>query len=183
MQQSTKQWLRRIVMIVTGCFLLIILAGVYRFNLTDDDIYVESNSGQVIAYNEIKALKSLDFIPVTEAAIKEQLNQIDFFAGETLEPLTYAKHAIDLNNDDVDEWLLVTEATEICGTGGCPIFVIRWQGEQPILVAEFSPAHAVSVNEVRTNGWKNLYFTVADGGSASAIVKMFFDGSRYVYDC
>ena len=40
---------------------IIILAGILRFNLTDDNIYVKTKNGEVVQYDElIKSIKDFD---------------------------------------------------------------------------------------------------------------------------
>lgn len=45
--------MKRISLLVVGTLITVALAGIYRFNLTDDDIYIEQSDGQVVAYNII----------------------------------------------------------------------------------------------------------------------------------
>lgn len=180
MQRRENGGVHPAVLIIIGVFLLIILAGIYRFNFTNDDIFVETAQGQVLAANEIDALSPIELMPVDDETVRNQLEKIDFFNGETVENANYVMYSIDLNNDRVDEWIIGVEAAEVCGTGGCPIFVVTRVNAQPYIVADFSPAQAVSVNDRQTNGWNNLYFSIADGGSRPEVVKMIFDGSRYI---
>lgn len=184
--KKTKKWLFFTALTVVSLLILVTLAGVYRFNFTNDDIYIESENGQVLAYNETVNLRPLNFIPISDNlkleknSILEKLATMDLFDAEMVENASYAIHRIDLNNDHVDEWLILIEAAEICGTGGCPIVAVsRINALDPEVVAVFAPAQGVSVNDTTTNDWKNLYFTIGDGGSAPEIVKLIFDGNRY----
>ncbi|MBU1046591.1 hypothetical protein KKH36_02315 [Patescibacteria group bacterium] len=49
-----KKILKRIIIGIITIIVLIALAGIYKFNFTDDDIYVQQEDGSVVKYNEIE---------------------------------------------------------------------------------------------------------------------------------
>lgn len=72
----------------------------------------------------------------------------------------------DLNNDGVSEIFVKLEGSFWCGTGGCPVLLLQKTENSYKIVNDFAVVQGISVNEKeKTNGWKNLVFVAADGGS------------------
>jgi hypothetical protein len=46
--------LKKILFIVLMLMIVILLAGIYRFNFTNDDIYVQTGQGKVLPIDEVE---------------------------------------------------------------------------------------------------------------------------------
>ncbi len=45
-----------IIIAVIVIFLIVVIAGIYKFNFTDDDIYVENEKGEVVKYDDLEIM-------------------------------------------------------------------------------------------------------------------------------
>ena len=45
---------KKIIIGIVVVVLLVLLAGIYKFNFTNDDIYVQQEDGSVIKYDELE---------------------------------------------------------------------------------------------------------------------------------
>jgi hypothetical protein len=43
-----------IILGAAGLIIVIVILGIYRFNFTDDDIYVENEQGEIVPFNDLK---------------------------------------------------------------------------------------------------------------------------------
>lgn len=70
----------------------------------------------------------------------------------------YTYHKIDLNNDGYDEAIVQVSNSVMCGTGGCPAFIIQGMrnGYNAILSRYLSHGRWV-VGIDTSNGWRNIY--------------------------
>lgn len=175
---NTKSIAMYAIAAVATVFVIIVFAGIYKFNFTNDDIYIENSQQQVIAYNTLENLQLFNFQKQQDIKTVQQLQKI-------IHPEAIYKNAHyflakqDLNNDKQDEWMVSVEAAEVCGTGGCPFYVISSPNTAPKIALRFEPAQAIAYDDKMTKGWKNLYVTIGDGGSAPEIIEMHFDGKQY----
>jgi len=48
-----NKWIKWFIISITIICILVLLAGIYKFNFTNDDIYVETGTWEVIKYNDI----------------------------------------------------------------------------------------------------------------------------------
>lgn len=55
-----KNW-EKVVLIVVVFLFLIAIAGIYRFNFTNDNIYISSESGEIVPYNQ--GIKNAQNVP------------------------------------------------------------------------------------------------------------------------
>jgi len=66
-------------------------------------------------------------------------------------------HAIDLNNDKSDEYLVTPIGSYFCGTGGCSAYLLDHAGK---LISSFSVTDfPVHVATTATDGWQDLIIT------------------------
>lgn len=52
MQKRLFKWLKIAIITIVSLILLVAAAGIYRFNFTNDDMYIETDDGRVIPFNE-----------------------------------------------------------------------------------------------------------------------------------
>jgi hypothetical protein len=94
--------------------------------------------------------------------------------------LMYKAGSVDLDGDGVDEQLVYPAGPMLCGSGGCNLVVLQKEGNGWEKVSELSVTQLpVGVLETSTNGWRDLWVTVAGGGLPATTMKLMFDGKRY----
>ena len=49
-----KKIFKILVIILLFLFLLVVLAGIYKFNILQDDIYVENEDGEFVKWNDLE---------------------------------------------------------------------------------------------------------------------------------
>jgi hypothetical protein len=79
--------------------------------------------------------------------------------------ITYASADADLNQDGVSEVVVYAEGDNLCGTGGCDLFILRRRGERLSKVAQVSITWPpVRVLNSATSGWHDIGVWVQGGG-------------------
>ena len=119
-----------------------------------------------------------------EAAVEQALQRYGTFtAGDW-----YYYNRVDLNGDDIPEVLVYVEGGQVCGSGGCPLFVMKRNNGGWVVVTEISLAQIpVVVSSRRTNGWEDLILWQASYewnlqlqmGLPSYYAVLQFDGRQY----
>lgn len=70
----------------------------------------------------------------------------------------YEYHKIDLNNDGHDEAIVSVGNPVMCGTGGCPTFIIQGTSSGYGAIVSNVLSHGRWIVETNTsNGWRNIY--------------------------
>ena len=106
-------------------------------------------------------------------------------AGEVREPgetVRYQYNFVDLNADGMPEVLLRIEGRATCGTGGCPLLVLRKSASGYEVISRTMLTWApIIVSEHRTNGWSDLVlWQRADPpGEPSRYTVLEFEGGGY----
>lgn len=94
--------------------------------------------------------------------------------------LMYKSGSFDLDSDGVDEVLVYPAGPMLCGSGGCNLVVLQKSGDAWTKISELSVTQLpVGVLDTRTNGWRDLWVTVAGGGLPATTMKLSFDGKSY----
>jgi hypothetical protein len=129
--------------------------------------------------------QSNDDNPPPEAAAvpaKEDARLISYLNEKYLDvaPIQYRAGRIDLDGDGTDEVLAYVGGSLVCGSGGCPLLVLKDDGTTFTPIAETSVTRLpVGVLDTTTNGMKDLWVTVGGGGGESGLRKLSFDGKSY----
>lgn len=107
------------------------------------------------------------------------LDLADYLAREQgLTEYRQADH--DLNGDGSPEHIVLAASRELCGTGGCTMFVLRKSNGETELVSKTTVVNTpVRLLESRTNGWLNLEVRARSDATTSWQSKLVFDGSGY----
>jgi hypothetical protein len=113
--------------------------------------------------------------PALEAALK-QLSGGSFEGTDT-----YYYNRVDLNQDGNPELLVLLEGPGVCGSGGCPLFVLGHDNNRYRLITKITLARApVIVSNNRVNGWADLILFVRGGGILPGYYSVLhFDGRSY----
>jgi hypothetical protein len=100
------------------------------------------------AYNSDLKVAELLKKTLAESVLKEDISTIP--ANER----KFRYHAVDLNNDKIDEYLVAPPGNFYCGTGGCSFFIIDNNGKAigDFTVSDFPIYTATSATE----GWQDL---------------------------
>jgi hypothetical protein len=100
------------------------------------------------AYNSDMQAAEIIRKALTETILKDDLSYIP------AEQRKFKYHAIDLNNDKSDEYLVALTTNYFCGTGGCSFYIVDKTGK---LVSNFSVSDfPVYVAPGATDGWQDL---------------------------
>ncbi|MFB2836105.1 hypothetical protein [Floridanema evergladense] len=102
---------------------------------------------------------------------KQTVETSDRFFAET----------IDLNGDSIKDGIVVFSSPYWCGTGGCTMLIFQGQKNHTYrLVSTTSLVRPpLTVSETKTNGWRDLIFTVSGGGMPAKTIALKFDGKKY----
>jgi hypothetical protein len=89
--------------------------------------------------------------------------------------------AVDLGGDGTKEILVYLRGQEWCGTGGCPLLVLRRDGSSFKIISKTKITRPpIRILPTRSHGWSDLGVTVVGGGITRAyIARLPFDGSSY----
>lgn len=170
-----QQPIRWLIYAILGVVSLVLAAGIYRFNFTNDDIIMEATSKSNATLSEVVVQ------PVENQSRKKQLQQI-LYADDAPLDADYLMTTADLNQDGQAEWLVVVQSLE-CGTGGCPFYVIQSPENAPKIILDFAPALGAFISSDSTNGWKNISVTIGDfSDDAPEQIEMSFDKAEQRYD-
>ena len=92
----------------------------------------------------------------------------------------YFEARVDLNGDGRDEFVALVAGPMLCGTGGCPVFVLTPQDTQYRVVSRLSVVQPpVRVSPRSSNGWRNLVVGIGGGGLPSGNAELRYDGTSY----
>ena len=92
----------------------------------------------------------------------------------------YFDARVDLNGDGRDEVVALVAAPMLCGTGGCPVFVLTPQDAGYRVVSRLSVVQPpVRVSPRNSNGWRNLVVGIGGGGLPAGNAELRFDGTSY----
>ena len=95
-------------------------------------------------------------------------------------PVTYRTGRADLDRDGSDEIFIYTAGPMLCGSGGCPLTVLRLTPTEPEILAQTTVTQLpVGVLDTNTNGMRDIWVTTAVGGAPEQIRKLSFDGKSY----
>jgi hypothetical protein len=95
--------------------------------------------------------------------------------------LRAAVATVDLRGDGAKETLVYLNGRDWCGTGGCPLLVLRREGPSFKIISKTTITRTpIRILPTRSHGWSDLGVTVAGGGITKAYVaRIPFDGSGY----
>ncbi len=112
----------------------------------------------------------------------------EFLRGYTRSPLSSADSTlrvsvatVDLLGNGTQETLVYLRSQDWCGTGGCPLLVLRRDGASFKVMSKTTITRLpILILPTRSHGWSDLGVTVAGGGVMRAYVaRLPFDGSGY----
>ena len=92
----------------------------------------------------------------------------------------YFDARVDLNGDGREEVLAYVAGPMVCGTGGCPLFVLTPDDGAYKPVARISIVQVpIRVSTQSTQGWRDLVVGIAGGGIPAGNAVLRFDGTTY----
>lgn len=145
----------------------------------------------------LKKEKAPNFNQLKWTANSPKLNGYmqDFFKQQQIKG-DYKAAGVDLNADGNQDYLVMLESDELCGTGGCQLLILQATDAnktaqsftaQPFKVISengemLGPVQGVAVAQQQAsnaNHWKQLYFLYADGGSPETYAKAVYTNGFY----
>jgi len=100
--------------------------------------------------------------------------------GADIGPTKAAIAFVDLNGDGEEEAIVYIVGSMWCGSGGCNALVLTPDGDGFDVVMDASVSRTpIGVPDTSSNGWRDLFVSIAGGGIAAGTVAMKFDGSSY----
>ncbi|WP_095012973.1 hypothetical protein [Tsuneonella mangrovi] len=116
-------------------------------------------------------------LPASEDARLESFLIQQFVADA---PVSYRAGRVDLDGDGTDEVLAYVGGPMVCGSGGCPLLVLKDDGKDFKVLTQTSVTQLpVGVLDSRTNGMRDLWVTIGGGGAEGGTVKLAWDGKSY----
>lgn len=95
-------------------------------------------------------------------------------------PTRYRYKRIDLNGDKKPEMIVLVEGSMVCGTGGCPGYVLQPQASGYKIITAFTLLRTpISMSQQQTKGWNDLIVTVGGGGIQGGKMTLRFNGKSY----
>ncbi len=96
-------------------------------------------------------------------------------------PVDYALTWIDLSADGQAEAIVYLSGSAVCGSGGCSLYVLQWEGTALRVRARTTVTRTpIYVLESRAQGWRDLAVNVCGGGTTACYqARLSFDGSKY----
>lgn len=86
----------------------------------------------------------------------------------------------DLDGDGKPEVLAFVGGPMLCGTGGCSLVVLKREGDAFTKVTETSVTQLpLGQLDSQSNGWADLWVTIAGGGELTGRRMLRFDGTSY----
>lgn len=156
-----------------------VLVGLLLFASCDRP--ADSPSGDEVEPGEATA-PATEIAPVGPAeATPDLVDGIDEYVETTGHAAAPAfRHvAIDLNDDDRHDSIVLLQGPEWCGADGCTMLVFRGDDEGALLMSTTTAAsEPVRVSSGRTAGWNDLI--VRSTGSGDVVLR--FDGDGYPAD-
>ena len=99
--------------------------------------------------------------------------------GETAD-LRYAFASVDLNSDPAAEVLAYVSGRDVCGSGGCSLYVLTPTGGGWRTVTRTTVTQTpIGVLESTTEGWRDLAVSVGGGGMDAGWVRLSWNGASY----
>lgn len=100
---------------------------------------------------------------------------------DTLGVSSFKLAEADLNGDGKAEIVIYATDKELCGSGGCRMFVLSPRGTRFRIVAKTTVTNLpIRLLATSTHGWRDLGVTVRGGGLAVPFeARLRFDGHRY----
>jgi hypothetical protein len=93
----------------------------------------------------------------------------------------YYYNKVDLNGDGKPEILVLVVGRMLCGSCGCPLFVMTKQGNRYVVVSEIICSNTpVIVSDKRTNGWNDLILRQRSHAGIQCLVQ---DGQATMPSC
>ena len=129
---------------------------------------------------DVTDTKSRTTVPGTDtpAPFAAQTWVRDNFAKDG--PVTFREGRADLDGDGSDELLIYTGGAMVCGSGGCPLSVLRLTADGPEVLAQTTVTQLpVGVLDTSTNGMRDIWVTTVGGGAPEQTRKLSFDGKSY----
>jgi hypothetical protein len=100
--------------------------------------------------------------------------------GADIGPTKAAIAFFDLNADGEEEAIVYVVGSMWCGSGGCNALVLTPNGASFDVVMDASVTRTpLGVLDTSSNGWRDLFVSIAGGGIAAGTVAMKFDGKSY----
>ena len=126
--------------------------------------------------------QSLKATHAQEASLKSFL--VNYFSDKHSPPdetTRYSASFVDLNGDGQPEVVVYITGDQLCGTGGCNLYILSTQNSVYRVVSHTTITHLpIRVLPTRTNGWSDLSVVVVGGGIREGYhAKLSFNGKRY----
>ena len=91
--------------------------------------------------------------------------------------------AADLDADGKDEVLAYVGGPMMCGTGGCPLSILRDDGNRFELISRTSVNQLpLGVLDTWTGGMRDIWVTVSGGGMPEQTRRLKWNGRRYPFN-
>lgn len=152
------------------CLIIVVFLGVYKFNFTDDDIYLSEQN-----YSNFKIKGSQIKEPVLKDYIEKYIQEY----GDDETNTTYSALRIDLNNDLNIDAIVFLEGTYWCGSAGCTILVVKKINNQYFIINEFGPVQGIRIGKEMIHSWNNLFILYDGGLSGEYEEKYSFNKKEY----
>lgn len=96
------------------------------------------------------------------------------------QPVLFREGRADLDDDGTKEIFVYTGGPGLCGSGGCPLTVLRAEPDGATVLAQTTVTQLpVGILELSTNGMRDIWVTTAGGGAAQAFRKLEWNGAAY----
>ncbi|WP_305095564.1 hypothetical protein [Croceibacterium aestuarii] len=141
-------------------------------NSPDDDPMTPASQNSQIT----PAAKTPDGTVPRDAALESWLKARYGKSGR----LGYRSSEFDLDGDGKPEILVYVGGPSLCGSGGCSLVVLKREGDRFTPVVQTTVTQLpVGVLDSSSNGWRDLWVSVAGGGELGGRRKLPFDGESY----
>ncbi|MXO59359.1 hypothetical protein GRI89_07370 [Altererythrobacter salegens] len=92
----------------------------------------------------------------------------------------YRSSEFDLDGDGKPELLIYVGGPGTCGSGGCSLVVLKREGDRFTPITETSVTRLpLGVMNTSSNGWRDLWVSIAGGGELGGRRALKFDGKGY----
>ncbi len=110
------------------------------------------------------------YVEKSEAAFEREKGKTRYYAA-----------FVDLNDDGKKEAIVYIVGGAWCGTGGCPMLILRTEGHSYHVITETGITQLpIRMLKTKSNGWHDLSVVVAGGGIQPGYeAKLSFDGESY----
>lgn len=187
-----KTIIKSISIIILLIILMIIFAGIYKFNFTNDDIYVQGHNWNLytieeyekieksMIWKEIKEHVPLEWVDVKNNDLKVFLNHYNKINWDN-EKTNFKVATMDLNNDDNNEFFVALEWDYWCGTGGCTTLLLNKKESKYNVLNDFWVQQGISLLKDKTNNWNRIYLHSNDRWT-DYVVEMAYQLGTNKYD-